>query len=203
MTKRKESKLQTRDKIADATSELLKEKSVEEINIEDITEKAGIAKGSFYTHFKRKEDVVSYIAAIKYDSIEKLINDYLDNHTLIEKISIYLTECGEAVKDNTLEVAQNYLKSISAPLENEDKGKKKYQKDYDYIYKLLKEAIESKELKKDTPIEKITSLITNYYYGSLASWCITSGEKDLEESIKEFLAYDLKNLINEYLEEVK
>ena len=55
MGKRQDAALQTRKKIIEAMKELLDEKKAEEINIEEITQRAHIAKGSFYTHFKRKE----------------------------------------------------------------------------------------------------------------------------------------------------
>ena len=54
MGKRQEAALETRQKIVDAVRALLRQRRADEINIEDITQRAGVAKGTFYTHFKRK-----------------------------------------------------------------------------------------------------------------------------------------------------
>ena len=48
----------TKEKIIKAAMELSKEKVIQEINVEDITKRAGVSKGSFYTYFNKKEDVV-------------------------------------------------------------------------------------------------------------------------------------------------
>ena len=73
MGKRQEAALETKHKIVQAVKELMEEKSVEEMNIEEITTRAGVAKGSFYTHFKRKEDVVSEIALLEYDVVKNIV----------------------------------------------------------------------------------------------------------------------------------
>ncbi|MCC8121622.1 MAG: TetR/AcrR family transcriptional regulator, partial [Oscillospiraceae bacterium] len=40
-----------------AAKSLISEKSFERISIDEIAKKAGVSTGSFYTYFKRKEDV--------------------------------------------------------------------------------------------------------------------------------------------------
>ena len=71
MGKRQEAAQETRQKLIDAMRSLLQEKDADDIGIEEITVRAGVAKGTFYTYFKRKEDVVSVIAMESYNVIKQ------------------------------------------------------------------------------------------------------------------------------------
>lgn len=53
MCKRQDAALETQQKIIEVMRALLQEKNANEINIEEITQCAGVAKGSLYTHFRR------------------------------------------------------------------------------------------------------------------------------------------------------
>ncbi|MGX8700296.1 TetR/AcrR family transcriptional regulator C-terminal domain-containing protein [Caproiciproducens sp.] len=54
-------KLDTRDLLADALLELLKEKSFESVTVEDIINKCGASRPTFYRHFKDKYDLMDWI----------------------------------------------------------------------------------------------------------------------------------------------
>ena len=58
MTKRQENAIKTRQKLLNVTHELIKEKGFYKLSISDITDKAGVAAGTFYVYFNHKEDIV-------------------------------------------------------------------------------------------------------------------------------------------------
>jgi len=60
LTKRQQQALETEARIYKAATEVINEKGLNNTSIEDITTRAGVAQGSFYTYFKSKEDVVLY-----------------------------------------------------------------------------------------------------------------------------------------------
>ena len=51
-----------KDKIAEATLEILGEKSINDIKISEITDRADVARASFYRNFKDFDSVLEYIA---------------------------------------------------------------------------------------------------------------------------------------------
>ena len=57
----------TRQKLTDAASVLIAEKGVAGLRIQEITERADVALGSFYNHFKTKEELVE---AVVTDTID-------------------------------------------------------------------------------------------------------------------------------------
>jgi AcrR family transcriptional regulator len=51
-------RLQTRKQLIETTMQLVLEKGYEAISIQDITDQADLGRGTFYIHFKDKEDVI-------------------------------------------------------------------------------------------------------------------------------------------------
>lgn len=198
MGKRQEAALLTRQSIIDAMKTLLEEKSADSISIEEITTRAGIAKGSFYTYFKRKEDVISVIAFEQYDVIKETVNN--STNCVVTQISLYLKESAKIIEGNTLQIAQNWMKSVTAPLESEKGGVNKYNYDRDNISTVLKRAVDNNQLNTDTPIDEITECIMNVYYGAVAAWCITNGNVSLIKGIEDFCDIALKAILADYLE---
>lgn len=199
MGKRQEAALETRRKIVAAVNELLKEKSLNEISIEDITTKAGVAKGSFYTYFKRKEDAACCLALDKYDSVKKEALNASDGIYL--NLCIYLKGSAKIIDKYTLQSAQAWMKSVTDPIGDECRGVEKYSFDRDNILELLNGAVARGELSKNMPTEVLAEIIMNAYYGAVAVWCITSGDVDLIGSIEHFCEYGLKAILKQYKEE--
>lgn len=199
MGKRQEAALETKRKIIVAVNELLEEKSLKEISIEDITTKAGVAKGSFYTYFKRKEDAACCSALDKYASVKKDALRASDGIYL--NLCTYLKGSAKIIEKYTLQTAQAWMKSVTDPLADERRGVEKYSFDRENILELLNGAVKRKELAENTPIETLTVIIMNAYYGAVAVWCITSGEVALRDSMERFCQYGLKSVLENYKEE--
>lgn len=72
----------TMNRILDAAEHLLADSSIDRVGIADITARAGVAAGSFYTRFADKDDM-----------LERLVERYLDDlHALVERVVPRLRE---------------------------------------------------------------------------------------------------------------
>jgi AcrR family transcriptional regulator len=70
----------TRGKLTDATRELIAEKGVAGLRIQEITDRADVALGSFYNHFESKEEAVEAVVADSLrDITEALATDPLED----------------------------------------------------------------------------------------------------------------------------
>jgi AcrR family transcriptional regulator len=58
LTKRKKQAQQTRRVLFENAIALFREKGLDAVTIEEITQRAGTAKGSFYTYFRTKSDII-------------------------------------------------------------------------------------------------------------------------------------------------
>ena len=73
-SKVEENKEEKERKIIDASFSLFTEKGIKNTSIQQIVDKAGVAKGTFYLYFKDKDDLQEYLITRKS---EQLFNDAL------------------------------------------------------------------------------------------------------------------------------
>jgi AcrR family transcriptional regulator len=73
--------LQTRYLLIQATLQLILEKGYDAISIQDITDRADLGRGTFYLHFKDKEDLVWSAFRELYQKLEQEAHQQLDRRT--------------------------------------------------------------------------------------------------------------------------
>ena len=78
MERKKGKKNQKRKKILDKAWELFRKNGYEETKVDDITRELGVSKGSFYTYFKTKDEVL-------YEILERIKKE---NEERISKINV-------------------------------------------------------------------------------------------------------------------
>ena len=81
LEKKKSARSQKRKKIIDKAWELFAKNGYEETKVEDITKDLGISKGSFYTYFATKEELL-------YEVLEKIKKEIIEN---LENINVNQT----------------------------------------------------------------------------------------------------------------
>lgn len=78
MSRTAESTIRTKEIIADALLELMKKQPFAKIKIEDITEKAGVGRVTYFRNFHSKEEVITY-------KFIRMWERYCDEHNLKER----------------------------------------------------------------------------------------------------------------------
>lgn len=78
MSRTAESTIRTKELIADALLELMKVQPFEKIKIDDITEKAGVGRVTYFRNFKSKEEIITY-------KFIRMWERYCDEHELVER----------------------------------------------------------------------------------------------------------------------
>lgn len=80
-----------KEQILDAGKDVLLKKGIFKTRVEDITTYLGIAKGSFYTYFKSKdqllEEIINRVYEIREDELEKL---FKSNYNYKEQIKFFI-----------------------------------------------------------------------------------------------------------------
>jgi AcrR family transcriptional regulator len=71
-------RLQTRQKLIESTLQLVLEKGFDSITIQDITGRADLGRGTFYIHFKDKEEVVWAAYQNSFQALEQEAHQQLD-----------------------------------------------------------------------------------------------------------------------------
>lgn len=71
-------RLQTRQRLIESTLQLVLEKGFNSISIQDITDRADLGRGTFYIHFKDKEEVVWTAFQNSFQALEQEAHKQLD-----------------------------------------------------------------------------------------------------------------------------
>ena len=100
MEKKKGARSQKRKKIVDKAWELFAKNGYKETKVEDITKDLGISKGSFYTYFATKDELLYEVLG----KIKKEINRNLEN--------INVNQVPEKVLEDYVKAKMNYVVKI-------------------------------------------------------------------------------------------
>ena len=100
MEKKKTARCQKRKKIIDKAWELFAKNGYEETKVEDITKDLGISKGSFYTYFATKEELL-------YEVLEKIKKEIIEN---LENINV--NQIPEKVLEDYVKAKMNHAVKI-------------------------------------------------------------------------------------------
>lgn len=199
MNKRQSAAQETRRKLITAGLELIKEKGFDAINVEDITHKAGVAKGTFYTYFKRKEDIVLDISRVPFNEIAQELQN-MNHLKIIEKLSHYFHRFMECVESCGIHVCRQWTKDVLDPNNVPDnKDGQKWAYDVAMLKEILNAAIKNKELKENTPVELLTHIIISELYGMMTCWCMSDGKFEPLNWTNKFCNIQLKAIFEQYL----
>ena len=196
MNKRQKSAIETKRKLISAGLELIKEKGFDAINVEDITKKAGVAKGTFYVYFKRKEDIVMEISRTPFGEIAEEL-EQMENAELFDKLRHYFQRFMEQVEFCGIQVCREWIRNVIDPNNvPETMDSKKWFYDYEMLESILKNA---KELKEDTPVELLTHIIISELYGMMLCWCMSDGKFEPLDWTDRFCDVQLTAIFEPYL----
>lgn len=188
MGKRQIAAQQTRIRLIQATKKLIEERGFDQVKIEDIAKEAGVAKGTFYTYFKKKEDIISAVSEIEFGRIKESSEKTSDS--AYQKIKNYLVGSIEEIINTGIRNCKLWL---GKGVENTDPdylpGKEKLYFDLNVIEEFLKET-------NITKTDILSQTILSVYYGALTLWCMTDGTIDPLIPVKNYCENELKIALN-------
>ena len=200
MNKRQIAAQETRRKLVTAGLELIKENGFDAINVEDITRKAGVAKGTFYTYFKRKEDIVLDISRVPFSEIAEEVQK-MEGMKIIAKLTHYFHRFMECVESCGIEVCRQWTRDVLDPKNaDENKDNQKWAYDVAMLRGILKQSVENGELSKDTPVEDLTHIIICELYGMMTCWCMSDGKFEPLDRTRRFYELQLNAVIKPYIQ---
>lgn len=171
MDEKKEKVFEKREELINAALIEFGGKGYENASLNNILKEAGISKGTFYYHFKNKEDLYIYLYGIlaqeKMDFFSKNI-DPEDFNKDIFTLMKTMIKVGMEFAYHRPEVARfsnNFLKDLNKPLI--DKIKLKFNlENNDYLDMLIDRAYERGEIREDLP-RSFTKKMISYLLANL------------------------------------
>jgi TetR/AcrR family transcriptional regulator, fatty acid metabolism regulator protein len=182
-TKRKEQAINTKNNLLQAAKKLVTEKRFDQITIDEIRKEAGVSIGTFYHHFKSKDEIFSILFSKidkeLFDDFHQVNNDIPSEDILINyfnTLAITLTEFGwPIVKENFFYDNIFYNKN---------------QKLRSALLEIIIDGQSNGCIKKRMPSEELTDYLLTMARGIVLEWCYWEG------------TYSLKDKMNFYMEEM-
>ena len=169
---------ETRAKIFQAAKRILQKQGYEQLSIKNICEEAGVSNGSFYHHFKTKDDLLSYYIEEQPSMDPAIISVYLN----------YVHYCEEL----GVEFMANYYTPKNQSLNPLIRTERPYP--IVTVHDYLKRVIESGIISPSADLEDITTDIRMIVIGNVFEWCLKSGDADFEGNMRRSLTTYLNGL---------
>lgn len=198
MTNRQLAARETRRILVEAAKQIIYEKGLTNTSVDEITAKCGVSKGTFYTYFKRKEDIVFEISRGMFDEITKNAKEF--NGNIIDQIENYMINFAEYIEKSGVKLCQEWMRNVVCPeLITDEYDKVKLKKDIINAKELLRYGVEKGELKQDCPIGLLANTIIDLLYGQALCWAMSDGKYSYTERTKDFCGSLLTAVFKDYL----
>lgn len=175
MTKREDKALQTKNKIIESAKYLIKENGFENVSVDDITKHAGVAKGSYYVYFKKKEDIISEIGCLEFRYINEEINK-MNSLGIVDKLSYYAKRYKEGLLDLGIEISKCWL-------QDNLNCRCKLEYDFNVISNIINIGINNNEIKKEVNVNDLTYIIISILYGIMLIWIMSNGQIKVDNQV--------------------
>ncbi|MEF3313134.1 TetR/AcrR family transcriptional regulator [Paenibacillus sp. GYB004] len=151
--------------------QLFQEKGFEQVTVQEIASACGIAKGTFFNYFTKKEEILLYLGESQLEVLNRGMEEYQDVPEPKEQLKLVLTDLlqrytsnGELMKLSIVEVIKSaYL------FENESKSIRRLQQS---LASLIDRARRNGELNSRWDTDVIVSTVLGVYLQTMMSWSL-------------------------------
>lgn len=211
MDENKEKSFEKRDELINVAMVEFGEKGYENASLNSILQEVGISKGTFYYHYKNKEDLYMHLMDIIAEEKLKFISERMDsidfNDDVFEVLKRLMTMGMKfAYKNpNINKFSQGFIKDGGTPTHNKIMEKyfieRKYYlnnttrkygfQDMDYIGNLIERAYEKGQIRRDLPKEFVKKIINHLFFN--LPQIVNSNNLDEYELAANYLIDFIKN----------
>lgn len=180
MTKRKIQASKTRKKIFNVAIGLMEKRGFNNMTIEDICKKAGVSVGTFYHHYKSKEDVFFELYQKSDAFFKDEVAPFMEDESLntSDKVVLYFKYYARYNSDKDLEYVRQLYSTKNKFFIDESR----------FMIVLLIEIIakgqEENEIALDMSARDIAVYLLIVSRGIIFDWCLHEADYDLEEKMK-------------------
>jgi len=197
ISKQEQKSKETKERIYNALKKILGTQGYEQLSLKNICREAGVSNGSFYHHFKSKDDLLSYYIEeqpkIDPDVLEVPVNIEGAKETIVYVYLNYVKYCNEL----GVEFLSSYYDTKNQALNPETRTERPYP--IITVQNYIERAIEAKVLKLNVKIEEFTTDIRMIVIGNVFEWCLRKGTVDFAGNMRR----SLRKYLDSTLEEVQ
>ncbi|MBE7040124.1 MAG: TetR/AcrR family transcriptional regulator [Ruminococcaceae bacterium] len=184
----------TKGKIINAAWDLFYEQGYDDTTVEEIIEKSGTSKGSFYHYFEGKDALLgslSYIFDEEYERLQDTLNDKMSS---FDKLLYLNSELFSMIEDRIDIDLLTRLYSTQLITKGEKHlldSKRLY---YKLLRKIVSEGQKANELTLDMTVNEIVKLYAMCERALIYDWCLCNGEYSLYSYAKSVMPVFLSRI---------
>lgn len=185
LSKQQQKSLETKTRIFQAAKRILKKSGYEDLSIKNICEEAGVSNGSFYHHFKTKDDLLSYYIeeqpGINPDLLDLPSDAEEAKKTIVYVYINYVHYCEELGVD----FMSNYYTPKNQSLNPLIRTERPYP--IITVHNYLQKCLDAGIVRLNQPLDEVTTDIRMLVIGNVFEWCLKQGNADFEGNMKRSL----------------
>ena len=184
---------ETKERIFQAAKAILQRSGYENLSIKNICEEAGVSNGSFYHHFKTKDDLLSY-----YIEAQPTINsEFLDipqnredtKNTIVEVYLNYATYC----KELGVDFMAGYYTPRNQALNPDIRTERPYP--IVTVQRYLEKAVQAGAIQLNLEIPEVVTDIRMLVIGNVFEWSMRNGAVNFEENMSRSISHYLDGVL--------
>lgn len=185
LSKQQQKSKETKAKIFQAAKHILQKHGYEALSIKNICEEAGVSNGSFYHHFKTKDDLLSYYIE-EQPNINPDLLDVPKNADEVKSAIVYVyLNYVHYCQELGVEFMANYYTPKNQSLNPLIRTERPYP--IVTVHNYIQKCIDAGIIKPNQNIEDITTDIRMIVIGNVFEWCLKEGNADFEGNMKRSL----------------
>ncbi|MGM7683509.1 TetR/AcrR family transcriptional regulator [Cytobacillus sp. Hm23] len=171
---REERKKELKKQIFLKSIELFKEYGYDNVTVENIASSCGIAKGTFFNYFPKKEHVLLYLGHSQNDLLQEIIRKHQDLK-IKKKLLLIFKELLSVYLENTDLLKLTLSETIRSALKDETRNIGLFKES---LAELLEDAITNDMLPTHFSSKTIASVLIGIYFNTLISWSVNEGQSN-------------------------
>ena len=184
---------ETKEKIFHAAKSILQKSGYESLSIKNICEEAGVSNGSFYHHFKTKDDLLSYYIENQPTVDPELLDVPKDKETAKEAIvGVYLNYVAYC-KELGVDFVAGYYTPRNQALNPTIRTERPYP--IVTVQHYLEKAVAADAITLNLSIPEVVTDIRMLVIGNAFEWALRNGEVDFEENMRRSISHYLNGVL--------
>lgn len=184
---------ETKEKIFHAAKSILQKSGYESLSIKNICEEAGVSNGSFYHHFKTKDDLLSYYIENQPTVDPELLDVPKDKDAAKEAIvGVYLNYVAYC-KELGVDFVAGYYTPRNQALNPTIRTERPYP--IVTVQHYLEKAVAADAITLNLSIPEVVTDIRMLVIGNAFEWALRNGEVDFEENMRRSISHYLNGVL--------
>ncbi len=171
-SRRERKKEETRHRIFHAAIELFRERGFEATTVDQITERADVAKGTFFNYFPKKDAVLAYLSEERLQQFQETAGVMLaEDRPVREKLLDLYCNAASAYEQHRELSRYVLIELLTRAFQPGEETAVSWQ---ELVMGLIRQGQANGELRRDADPARIEALLTGVHYATLYEWvCCT------------------------------